>query len=223
MLHFLAFLGFTLLSTLPVLFLRRWKKIEYGAMFGLLAFGMLISIPFLLIEYLEAQLKFYLVILSFIGIEMAILLAESKIRYFHHLIHHNIKSLRIVSFFLIGLGFTYAEIVFTIFHTAGGLAELARILPFKTIYSLLMHTVLVSAASLVGIGGLFAESLYETVFRMLSYYLRISLISFSHYLYALSLSYDFFYLMCAVLLIGMFAFFQLKKALDQQAVRKAMS
>jgi len=210
----LLFLAFTLLCGLTLLGIHQIQKVSYKSLISLFLFGILISIPFLLIEYLHLQLKFYIVVLVFICIELAILFLEEKVKYFHHLIHHNIKHLRLVSFFLIGLGFTYSEISFSIFSTIQNWGDTLSILPFKTVYSLLMHTLFASAVSLINVGNLFAETIYETVFKLGGYYVRIALISLSHYLYTLSLSYNFIYLMIAFLCLGILAFFYIKKKLD---------
>lgn len=218
----LLFLAFTLVCGLALLGIHRFKKVSYKSLLGLFLFGILISAPFILIEYLHLKVKFYLVVMAFLSIELAILFLEQKVEYFHHLVHHNIKHLRLISFFLIGLGFTYSEISFTIFHTVGDWQVLAGILPFKAVYALLMHTLFASAVSLINLGNLFAETIYETVFKLVGYYVRIALISLSHYLYTLSLNHDFLYLML-FLSLGVGAFFYVKKKLDQRMNGKKIS
>ena len=217
MTQLLLFLGFSLLLMTILIFTEWYKKIDFKSLVGLFLFGILISIPFVLVEYLGIHLKFYLVILAFIAIELGILFMESHVKYFHDLIHHKIKDLRIISFFLIGIGFTYSEVSFHIFHSHGTAIEILKGLPIKTVYALLMHTVLTSAASLVHIGSLVAETLYETIFKFASYYIRITIISISHFLYVFSSEHKLIYLIIPILAGGTIAFFYFKRSLDYKA------
>ncbi|MBU1935727.1 hypothetical protein KKF04_06740 [Patescibacteria group bacterium] len=218
MTQLLLFLGFSLLLMGTLTFIGWYKKMDFKTLVGLFLFGIFISIPFILIEFLGAHLKFYLVILAFIGIELAILFFEHHVKYFHDLIHHNIKDLRILSFFLVGIGFTFSEISFTIFHSHAEIVELMSLLPAKTAYALLMHTVLTSAASLIHVGNLFAETLYETVFKFASYYIRIAIISVSHFLYVFSVEQHLTALIIPILGVSTIAFFYFKKHLDSKAL-----
>ena len=219
MTQLLLFSGFSLFL-MGILLVAEWiKKINFKTSIGLFLVGILMSIPFILVEFLGAHLKFYIVILAFIAIESSILLFEHKIKYFHDLIHHNIKDLRIVSFFLIGIGFTYSEIAFSIFQSHGEIAEIMSILPLKTAYALLMHTVFSSAASLANFGNLFAENVLESIFKFISYYSRIAIISFSHYLYVFSIeSHVSALIIPPLLIIGMIAFFTIKRYLDKKMI-----
>ena len=214
MTQLLLFLGFSMIALLILVVADYFKKVSFKSLIGLFLFGVLISIPFILIEFMGGHLKYYIVILSFIAIELGILFSEHKIKYFHDLISHNTKDLRILSFLLIGLGFTYSEISFTIFHSHGEIGELMSMLPFKALYALLTHTVLTSAASLTHLGNLFSETIYETVIKLFSYYSRITLISVSHYLYVFSIEHNLMLLIVALLAGSMVSFFLLKKQLD---------
>ncbi len=214
MLQTLLFLAFTGIAILALIAVSHFKRVDFSSTVGIFLFGMLISIPFIMVEYMAWHLKYYIVILAFIAIEFGILYAKRKVKYFHDLIHHNIKRLRIVSFVLIGLGFTYSEISFAIFNSHGSPLELMSTLPFKTVYSLLIHTVLASAASLIRLGNLFAETIFETIFKLVSYYLRITIISVSHFLYVFSVEHNFMLLISLVLGISIIAFFHFKKNLD---------
>ena len=216
MANILLFLGFSLLFMGILIFTSWYKKVDFKTLIGLFLFGILMSIPFILIEFLGVNLKFYLVILAFIGIEMAILFLENNVKYFHNLVHHNIKYLRIVSFLIIGIGFTFSEIAFTIFHSHGAISEMLSTLPIKTAYALLMHTVLASAASLINVGNLLAETIFETIFKFISYYTRIAVISVSHYLYVFSIEHHMTYLILPLLIGSMFAFFHIKNKLDHK-------
>lgn len=216
MIQILIFLSFSGLAMLALLTACYFKKVNSKSLLGLFLFGILISIPFVMVEYMSGTLKYYFVILAFIAIELGILYSERKVKYFHDLIHHNIKEFRILSFFLIGLGFTFSEISFTIFHSHATPSELMNILPLKTIYSLLIHTVLTSAASLISVGNLFAESIFESILKLVSYYVRIVVISVSHYLYVFSIEHNFI-LLALVLVTSMIAFLLFKKHLDNKA------
>lgn len=218
MTQLLLFLGFSLLL-MGIIIITEWhRKIDFKSLAGLFLFGVLISIPFILVEYLGVHLKFYFVILAFIAIELGIIFLEHHVKYLHDLMHHNIRDLRIVSFFLIGIGFTYSEVSFYIFHSYGSAIEILKGLPIKTVYALLMHTVFTSAASLAHVGNMIAESLYETVFKFASYYIRIAIISISHFLYAFSISHHLNYLILLLLAGGIVTFFYFRKSLDSKTV-----
>jgi hypothetical protein len=214
MTQILLFLGFSLLLLTILIFTEWHKKIDFQSLAGLFLFGILISIPFIIVEYLGAHLKFYFVILAFIGIELGILFMEQHVKYFHDLIHHNIGELRIISFFLIGIGFTYSEIAFHIFSSQGAAIEILKSLPIKTAYALLVHTAFAYATSLAHVGSIMAEPFYETALRFASYYIRIAIISLSHFLYVFSTVHDLNYLIILLLAGGTIVFFRFRKNLD---------
>ena len=216
MIQTLLYLSFSAIALTGLVIATYFKKVNFKSMVGLFLFGVILSIPFIMVEYMGGQLKYYLVILTFIAIELAILGLEKKIKYLHDLVHHNVKELRITSFILIGLGFTYSEISFTILHSHGPINELIHILPFKITYSLLAHTVLASAASLINVGNFFSESIFETIFKLVSYYTRIAVISLSHYLYLFSIQNNLLLLITGVLVASLVAFFYFKKHLDKK-------
>ena len=216
MIQLLLFLGFSLILMSILIFTEWNKKIEFKSLVGLFLFGILMSIPFVLIEYLGFTLKYYLVILAFISIELGIIYCEHRVKYLHDLINHNLKDFRIISFFVIGIGFTYSEVAFHIFSSSGPVIEIIKNLPIKMVYALLMHTVFTSAASLANLGNMVAKSFYETVFKLVSYYLRITIIGISHFLYLFSVLHHLIYLMIFVLICGVFAFFYFKRRLDDK-------
>ena len=216
MIQLLLFLGFSLILMSILIFTEWTKKIEFKSLVGLFLFGILMSIPFVLIEYLGFTLKYYLVILAFISIELGIIYCEHRVKYLHDLINHNLKDFRIISFFVIGIGFTYSEVAFHIFSSSGPVIEIIKNLPIKMVYALLMHTVFTSAASLANLGNMVAKSFYETVFKLVSYYLRITIIGISHFLYLFSVLHHLIYLMIFVLICGVFAFFYFKRRLDDK-------
>jgi len=210
----LLFLSFTAIAAIALIVADYFKKVSFRSLVGLFLFGMLIALPFIMVEHLGGHMKFYFVILAFIAIELNLLLLEERVKFFHDLIHHNIKDLRILSFLIIGLGFTYSETSYTILHYHGSIESLVSILPFKTFYALMIHTVLTSAASLTHIGNLLSETIYETVIKLVSYYSRIVLISVSHFLYVFSIEHNFFLLIGALLGAGLLSFIYLKKQID---------
>ncbi len=210
----LLFLTFSGLVLIALVAADYFKRVSFKSLIGLFLFGMIMSIPFIMVEYLGSHMKYYFVMLAFIAIELSLLFFEHKIKYFHDLIHHNIKHLRILSFIIIGLGFTYSEISFTILHYHGSMNELISILPFKTLYALMAHTVLTSAASLVHIGNLFSETILETIVKFVSYYTRIVMISVSHFLYVISIEHNFTLLIAGLLSTGLLSFFYMKKQID---------
>jgi len=210
----LLFLTFSGLAVISLVAADCFKKMSFKSLIGLFLFGILMSTPFLMVEYLGGHMKYYFVIFAFILIELGTLFAEHHIKYFHDLMHHNLKDLRFLSFAIIGLGFTYSEISFAILEHVGTVQALLGILPFKILYALTIHTILTSAASLTYIGNLFAETIYETVIKLASYYSRITLISISHYLYAFSLEHNFIVLIGVMLSASLFAFQYLKKQVD---------
>jgi hypothetical protein len=210
----LLFLTFSGLALIALIAADCFKKVSFKSLIGLFLSGIFMSTPFIMVEYLGGHMKYYFVILAFILIELTILYLEHHIKYFHDLMHHNIKDLRYFSFLLIGLGFTYSEISFTILEHQGTVSALLGILPFKILYALTIHTILTSAASLTQIGNQFAESIYETMIKLMSYYSRITLISISHFLYAFSLEHNFILLIGGMLSASFLAFYYLKKQVD---------
>jgi hypothetical protein len=94
--------------------------------------------------------------------------------------------------------------------------EIVKNIPIKMVYALLMHTVFTSATSLANVGSAIAQSFYETVFKFISYYLRITIIGISHFLYAFSISHHLIYLMIFVLICGICSFFYFKKRMDSR-------
>lgn len=216
----LLFLAFSGLCLVALIVADYYKKISFKSLLGLFLFGIIMSTPFIMIEYLGGHIKYYFVIIAFILIELAILFSEHHVKFFHDLMHHNIKDLRYFSFLLIGLGFTYSEISFTIFHHHGAIGSLLSTLPFKTMYALTIHTILASAASLIHVGNMFAETVYETIIKLVSYYTRIVLISVSHYLYVFSIHHNFILLIGTLLILSLFAFYFLKRKIDlsQEAI-----
>ena len=210
----LTFAGFTALALLVLIATAHfYKKVDFKSVLGLFGFGAIISIPFVLIEHSGLHLSYLYVIAAFLFIELGILFFEKHVGYFHELIHHNVRELRIASFLLIGLGFTYSEIGFTILESHD-MVEIINTIPFKTTYALLMHTVFASAASLVQVGGLIAEGLEATLFRVVNYYVRIGIISVSHFLYVFSIEHNLMLLIGALLVAGISAFFYIKRQLD---------
>lgn len=207
---FAGFSAITLITLLTVAHL--YKKVSLSSVIGLFAFGALIASPFVLIEHMH--LSHFYVIVAFLLIELIILFSERHIGYFHELIHHNIRTLRIASFLLIGFGFTYAEIGFSILQSTGDIIEFINTIPFKTTYALLMHTVFASAASLVQVGELLGEGLIVAAMRALTYYIRIGIISVSHYLYVFSLEHNLMLMIALILALGITTFFYIKHKLD---------
>lgn len=210
----LFFAGFSLLTLITLITTAYfYKKVGLKVILGLFIFGILISMPFVLIEHLGVNLNILYVIAAFLFIELGILFFEHHVKYFHDLIHHNVKELRIASFLLIALGFTYSEIGSTILQSHD-MIELLNTIPFKTTYALLMHTVFASAASLVQVGKLIAEGLHTTFMKAATYYIRIGIISISHFVYVFSIEHNLMYLIAALLAVGITAFFYIKRRID---------
>lgn len=210
----ILFAGFSVMTLIALIVTARlYTKVSLKAVLGLFAFGIMIALPFILIEHLGGHLSYLYVIAAFLFIELGILLFERHVGFFHELIHHNIRELRIASFLLIGFGFTYAEIGLTILETPD-MIELVNTIPFKTTYALLMHTVFASAASLIQVGKFLGEGFMETMMRMLTYYIRIGIISISHFLYVFSIENNLMLLIGIILIIGIVSFFHIKKKLD---------
>lgn len=210
----LFFAGFSALALLAlVLTAHFYKKVDFRSVLGLFAFGVLISVPFILIEHVGFHLNYLYVVGAFLFIEAGILFFEKNVSYFHELIHHNVKELRIASFLLIGLGFTYSEIGSTILQSHD-MVEIINTIPFKTTYALLMHTVFASAASLVQVGELIAEGLRAHAVRISNYAIRIGIISVSHFLYVFSIERRLMMLIGMLLLVGIPTFFYIKRQLD---------
>jgi hypothetical protein len=190
----------------------QWSKrrLKPGLLLGLFLFGILLSIPFVLVEYMSAQLKYYFVILAFIAIEFGAVMIEKKWKYLHHLIHHNVKSLRILSFFAISVGFTYSELSFYILSSHDTLREIMVALPLKTLFALFIHTVLTSSTALINA----TESLFEHLFLFIINYLRLVFISVSHYLYMFITEHHATWLLIPFLALNIILFFRRKRYLE---------
>jgi len=218
MTHFLLFIGLTIIAIGALLGVKLNKKIGVKNIIGLFLFGAMLSIPFILVEHLTFGIALYLIILTFIIIEVLLTLIEHKVKFFHDLIHHNIKELRIFSFLLIGFGFTYAEISTTILVGGRDMTELINTIPFKTTYALLMHTVFAYAASFVQVGEVVMEGVFGSLIKMVTYYIRIGIISVSHFLYVFSIEHNLMFLIGIILAVGIGAFFYIKKHLDTKLI-----
>jgi hypothetical protein len=194
----------------------QWKnKIPYKSAMALFALGIMLSVPFIMVEYLAFSMKYYFVIISFVIIELGILYLEQRIKPLHDLMHHNIRDLRMVSFLLIGLGFTLSELSFFIFNAHEPALDIIRALPGKTVYAIFMHTVFTSAASLKSIGEL-AEGFIESIFKVASYYLKIIFISSSHYIYIFFLEHRSTLLILPFIALNMAIFIQYMRYLDKK-------
>lgn len=210
----LFFAGFSLLVLIALIGTAHfYKKAGLKAILGLFGFGVLISVPFVAIEHFGGHLNYLHVIAAFLLFELVILFFEHHVRYLHQLVHRNIKELRIASFLLIGLGFTYSEIGFTILHTSDTI-ELLNTIPFKATYALLMHTVFASAASAIQLGQVIAGFFHATILKTATYYIQIGVISVSHFLYVFSIEHNMMLLIGLLLLLGVTCFFYIKKQLD---------
>jgi len=208
-----------LFMSLSVLVLGLLKLIQYrrqnikpSTMLSLFLFGMVLSSPFVLIEHLGFNLKYYLVILVFMAIELILVTIEHKWEYLHNLIHHNIQELRLLSFFIVGIGFTYSELTFHILCSNQPFGELLASLPFKALFALFTHTVLTSSAAVLTT----TESVVEHIFLFLLYYIRLIFISISHYLYVFFLDHKSSYLLLPFLAYNLYLLFKHKKYLDKK-------
>lgn len=191
---------------------KRRKHIKSRTLIGLFLFGILLSIPFVLIEHLAFNLKYYIVILAFIAIELIIVTLEHKWEYLHNLIHHNIKELRLLSFFIVSIGFTYSELSFHIINSTQSTATLLASLPLKAIFALFIHTILTSSAAVLTS----TESLVEHFFLFFLYYIRLIFISISHYLYVFFSEHRLSYLLVPFLAYNIYLLLKHKKYLDQK-------
>lgn len=213
MLHTLLFVSLSLLVLGLVKFIqKRNRKIKSGTIVALFLFGILLSIPFVLIEHLAFNIKYYLVILAFIGVELIVVTVEHKWEYLHNLIHHNIKELRLLSFFLVSIGFTYSELSFHILNSSHGTLELLISLPLKAVFALFIHTILTSSAALLTA----TESLVEHVCMFFLYYLRLIFISISHYLYVFFEDHKATYILIPFLAYNVYLLLKHKKYLDRK-------
>lgn len=213
MMHFLLFIGLSILVLGLITYIqKRRKRINPKTILTLFIFGILLAVPFVLIEHLTLSVKSYLVILAFIAIELIMVSVEHKWEYLHNLIHHNIKELRLLSFFIVSIGFTYCELSVHILHSTHGTMELLASLPLKAVFSLFIHTVLTSSAAVLTA----TESIVEHFFLFILYYLRLVLISISHYLYVFFTENKAAYLLLPFLAYNVYLLLKHKKYLDQK-------
>ena len=94
------------------------------------------------------------------------------------------------------------------------MTELINTIPFKATYALLMHTVFAYASSIIQVGETLIEGVIGTLISKGTYYLRIGIISISHFLYVFSIEHNLMLLIGIILAIGIGAFFYLKTHLD---------
>ncbi len=211
--HILLFASLSLIVLGLLKFIQsRRKHIKSGTLIKLFLFGMLLSAPFVLIEHLAFNLKYYIVILAFIAIELIVVSIEHKWEYLHNLIHHNIKELRILSFFVVSIGFTYLELSFYILNNPHNIGEVLMTLPLKAVFALFIHTVLTSSAAVLTA----TESIVEHIFLFLFYYLRLIFISISHYLYVFFHDNQLSWLLAPFLVYNLYLLFKHKKYLDKK-------
>jgi hypothetical protein len=213
----MQFLLLVSLSALAIGLLKfiqfRKKHIRSKTILGLFLFGILLSLPFVLIEHMAFNIKYYLVILAFIAIELLVVSIEHKWEYLHNLIHHNIKELRLLSFFIVSIGFTYSELAFYIMNSHESILQLMVHLPIKATFALFMHTVLTSSAALLTA----SESLVEHFFLFLLYYIRLVFISVSHFLYVFVSEHGMLiYFLVPLMLYNLHLLFKHKRYLDRK-------
>lgn len=207
----MLFLGLSLLASGLLLGIQIHKRrLKPSVLWGLFIFGVLLSVPFVTVEYVGAHLKYYFMILSFIGIESVVSLLEHKWKYLHHLVHHNVKNLRVLSYLIIGLGFAYSELVFYVLSSHESVGTILVSLPFKAVFAMFVHTVLTSSASLVTV----TESVFEHAFLFVVNYLRLVFISVSHYLYVFIVEHKAAYLLIPFVVVNMVIFFRHKRYLE---------
>jgi hypothetical protein len=204
-------LSLIILGALKVIQMRR-KYIKGRTILSLFIFGILLSVPFVMIEHLAFNLKYYVVIIAFIAIELIMVTIEHKWEYLHNLLHHNIKELRLLSFFIVSIGFTYCELSFHILDSAQPFGALLASLPLKAVFALFIHTVLTSSAAVLTA----TESIVEHVFLFLLYYVRLIFISISHFLYVFFLEHKLSYLIIPFLAYNIYLLFKHKKYLDKK-------
>lgn len=209
----LLFLSLSLLVLGAIKVIQKKRKhIRERTIMSLFLFGIMLSVPFVMIEHLALNLKYYIVILAFIGIELIMVTIEHKCEYLHNLLHHNIKELRILSFFIISMGFTYSELGMHILDSTQPFGQLLASLPLKAVFALFIHTVLTSSAAVLTS----TESVVEHVFLFLLYYIRLIFISISHYLYVFFLEHRLSYLLIPFLAYNIYLLFKHKRYLDKK-------
>lgn len=214
MTHLLAFLGLSAAVLAGLLVIQaKSKKIKPSAILGLFAFGIVLSVPFVLVEHMAFHLKYYLVVLSFIGIEALVIMLEHKWKYLHDLIHHNIKDLRILGFILIGLGFAYSELTFYLLESSKPIAEVVTVLPIKGLFAIFIHSTLTASGVLITA----TETLVEHAFLFFLYYMRLVFISISHYLYLFFIEHKAGLLLLVFIGINTYLFVRHTKYLDKKA------
>ena len=190
------------------------RKINLKTIISLFLFGILLSLPFVLIKNLTFDLRSYLVILAFIGVELIIVSIEHQWEYLHKLLHHNIKEFRLLSFFIVGLGFTYSELFFYIINSQETLLQLVATIPMKALFAISTHTILTSSAAVLTA----TESIMEHIMLFFIYYLRLIFISVSHYLYVFFSENKITYLIIPFLIYNLYLLLKHKKYLDKKGI-----
>jgi len=213
MIQVLLFLGMTFVLMSILIGIQIKKKVDMRSLLGLMLFGFVLSLPFIMVERLGSGLRFYVVILAFVAIEVSVLFLEKHVKKFHDLIHHNVKTLRWVSYLIISIGFTFSEISFLIF-SSHDTAQLISSLPSRTIFAISMHSIFTSANSLAVSEAV--ESATTAILQFVSYYLKLAIISTSHYLYIFFSEHNFILWMIPFVLLNIAIHFQYKKYLENK-------
>lgn len=214
MLHFLLFMGLSLIifGLLSVIYNRK-RNIKFSTVLSLFFFGIMLAIPFILLEHLSFNIRSYVILMAFIAIELLVISIEHKWEYLHNLLHHNIKELRLLSFFIVSLGFTYSELSVYILSNTETIGHLLVALPIKAVFAMFIHTVLTSSAALLTA----TESIVEHVLMFFLYYIRLILISISHFLYVFFTKNELaVYLLIPFLTYNIYLLFKHKKYLDKK-------
>lgn len=207
------FLGLSFLALILLMGIQiRHSKLKPGLIYGLFAFGVWLSTPFIIVEHMGEHLKYYIMVLAFMLIEMTAVAVEHRWKYLHHLIHHNVKRLRILSYLMIGAGFAYSELTFYVLTTHDPLRIVLASLPFKALFAVFTHTVLTSSTAVINA----TESALEHAMLFLLNYLRLVFISVSHYLYLFITESRLAVWLIPFVIVNILLFFRHKKYLEDK-------
>lgn len=152
---------------------RLKKKRPLKPMVFQFSYGMLLAIPFITIELLSGHIR-PILLFPIVFLEFLALFCEEHIAFLDHSIKRSLAHLGLLSYIIIGLGFTYTELLFFIFHTEE-VGDVMAYGPFKMIFAIAVHTSLFLSVGVAALG--------HKIWNIVKYYLDIAHIGFSHFLY----------------------------------------
>ncbi|MBI5411977.1 hypothetical protein HZA43_02240 [Candidatus Peregrinibacteria bacterium] len=191
--RFIAIVALTCVLLGTTAAIKCWKRLSMAAVATFMLYGALMALPFIGFEWILGHIGLILFILV-VSLEFLILFFEEHIRPIHHLIHRNLAMLGLWSYFFMGIGFSYTDILYTLLHTHS-LAEVVARTPLQMILAPLSNLVLFMVVGII--------SMEHHVWHLLRTYSEIVWVGVSHFLFILLSHYQLAHLFVPVLAINL--------------------